>query len=495
MKKLLLLLAFFSITQLLMSQNRDDLYRPKIHFYPPKNWMNDPNGMVYHNGVYHLFYQHHPASNVWGPMHWGHAVSKDMVHWEHKPIAIYPDSIGTIFSGSAVVDKDNTSGFGKNGIVPLVAIFTQHNQHRADAGTSDFQNQSIAYSLDNGETWTKYSGNPVLRTPGIKDFRDPKVFWHEGTKKWIMTLAVVNTIHFYSSPNLKDWTKESEFGKDLGAHGGVWECPDLFSMNFEGKEQWVLLVNLNPGGPNGGSATQYFIGAFDGLEFKTTQKEVLWADYGPDEYAGVTWSNTGNKRYFIGWMSNWNYANQVPTSAWRSAFTLTRELNLLKTDQGLRLRSLPVNDYVLIREKGNVLMNQNLEKGIEINLQSQAYRLEIRQEDLKDLRIVLSNAKGEELVIGYDLGKSEYFIDRTKAGVSDFNADFAKRFTAPRFFTRKAGYLELYLDATSVELFADRGATVMTTCFFPTGVYTQMRISGKGTANHVEWQELKSIWK
>ncbi|HZF66021.1 MAG TPA: glycoside hydrolase family 32 protein, partial [Chitinophagaceae bacterium] len=230
-------------------------YRLQFHFSPKEKWMNDPNGMVFYNNIYHLFYQYNPNSTVWGPMHWGHATSSDLVHWKHQPIALYPDSLGTIFSGSAVVDWQNTSGFGREGKVPLVAIYTNHDHVGEKAKRSDFQVQSIAYSLDEGATWTKYNNNPILLNPGIKDFRDPKVIWHEVSRRWIMALATKDRVSFYSAPDLKNWTKESEFGERLGAHGGVWECPDLFPLNHRGQELWVLLVSINPGGPNGGSAT------------------------------------------------------------------------------------------------------------------------------------------------------------------------------------------------------------------------------------------------
>ena len=231
-------------------------YRPAYHFSPAAHWMNDPNGMVYYQGTYHLFFQYYPDGMVWGPMHWGHATSANLTSWKEQPIALYPDSLGYIFSGSAVVDARNTSGFGRNGQPPLVAIFTHHDPKGEKKGTETFQNQSLAYSLDAGKTWTKYAGNPVLKNPGVHDFRDPKVSWYEAGKQWVMTLATKDRITFYTSPNLKDWTKASEFGEKLGAHGGVWECPDLFPMTLNGKTHWVLLVNLNPGGPNGGSGTQ-----------------------------------------------------------------------------------------------------------------------------------------------------------------------------------------------------------------------------------------------
>ena len=254
-------------------------YRPQYHFSPKTGWMNDPNGMVYYAGQYHVFYQHHPASTVWGPMHWGHAVSKDLIHWEHLPIAIYPDSLGMIFSGSAVLDKMNSSGLGTVNNPPLVAMFTYHNMPGEQAGRNDYQTQGIAFSLDSGSTWTKYSGNPVIRNPGIRDFRDPKLSWWEEGSAWIVTLAVKDHIEFYGSNDLINWTKLSEFGQTTGNHGGVWECPDLFKIkDNEGVEQWVLLVSINPGAPKGGSGTQYFIGDFKSGSFIAHDTITRWIE-------------------------------------------------------------------------------------------------------------------------------------------------------------------------------------------------------------------------
>ena len=340
----------------------DEQHRPQYHFSPPEQWMNDPNGMVFYEGEYHLFYQHYPDSNVWGPMHWGHAISTDMLNWEHLPIALYPDELGYIFSGSAVVDWKNTSGFGDGTTPPLIAIYTYHEPEKArEADRTDFQYQGIAYSLDKGRTWTKYEGNPVLDNPGIRDFRDPKVMWHEESQKWIMTLAVKDHISFYSSPDLKAWTFESDFGADVGGHGGVWECPDLFLLPVTGtdEEKWVLLVSINPGGPAGGSATQYFIGDFDGSTFSLDstfatdvtpvngEERSVWIDYGADNYAGVTWSDIpehDGRRLFIGWMSNWAYSQVVPTTVWRSAMTLPREMRLEKRAGSYRISSKPVKE-------------------------------------------------------------------------------------------------------------------------------------------------------
>ena len=246
--------------QVMQEPSYHEQHRPQMHFSPPGQWMNDPNGMVYFEGEYHLFYQHYPDSNVWGPMHWGHAVSTNLVNWENLPIALYPDELGYIFSGSAVIDWNNTSGFGKDNHPPMIAIFTHHNMDQEKAGGDRYQVQSIAYSLDKGRTWTKFADNPVISNPGIKDFRDPKVIWHEESARWIMVFAVKDRVHFYTSTNLKEWSFASEFGASDGNHGGVWECPDLFPLKTsEGETKWILLQSINPGGPNGGSATQYFV--------------------------------------------------------------------------------------------------------------------------------------------------------------------------------------------------------------------------------------------
>ena len=450
----------------------ENLYRPRFHFTPQKGWMNDPNGMIFLNGQYHLFFQHYPDGTVWGPMHWGHATSSDLVQWKEQPIALYPDSIGMIFSGSAVLDKNNTSGLGRGGIAPLVAIYTQHNMPGEKAGRNDFQNQSIAYSLDEGKTWTKFAGNPVLKTPNLKDFRDPKVIWHEPTQKWIMNLAVADHVELYSSPNLINWRKESEIGKNLFAHGGVWECPDLLSFNVNGKTIWVLLVSMNPGGPNGGSATQYIVGDFDGHEFKPYSTDIKWMDYGPDNYAGVSFANVGNRNILIGWMSNWNYANVVPTEKWRSAMTVPRELSLVKQSSNANaneflLVSNPVkelkNAFVQIMSKENVIPNC----------------IDIKDIKATDFEIILSNTFNEKLIVGYHADKKQFYIDRTKAGVSNFNQGFAAVALAPRLSFAMNMDLSILLDKTSIELFADSGRTVMTALFFPTFPYTKWEIKSK----------------
>ena len=481
-----------------------DLYheqhRPQIHFTPQAHWMNDPNGLVFYNGTYHLFYQYYPDSTVWGPMHWGHATSKDLMHWQHLPIALHPDSLGYIFSGSAVVDSNNTSGFGRNGKIPLVAMFTHHNAQGEKEGRNDYQNQSLAYSLDEGKTWIKYSGNPVLKNPGFKDFRDPKLSWNETVKKWMLTLAVSDHINFYSSSNLKDWTKESEFGKGIGAQGGVWECPDLFSMQCNGKTVWVLIVNLNPGGPNGGSATQYFVGDFDGRQFKPFATDTRWIDYGPDEYAGVTYFNTGNRKIFLGWMSNWSYAQVVPTEKWRSAMTMPRELSMHKAGDKYFVISNPVKELNILNQQDAKLEYfdvHNFRLTAKAGNLNGPAQLKLSGDTISNFSITLSNSLGQHVVIGFDSSTNQYFIDRRKSGKVNFEKSFAAKHTAPRLSSSKNFDLTLIIDDASVELFADGGLTLMTSIFFPDENYSSITIQSPCTIQIklLEFTKMKSIYQ
>jgi fructan beta-fructosidase len=426
-------------------------------------------------------------------MHWGHATSTDMIHWKQQLIALYPDSLGYIFSGSAVADINNTSRFGKKGEAPLVAIFTQHDPNGEKAGTTNFQNQSIAYSLDEGKTWTKYKHNPVLKNPGIKDFRDPKVSWYEPEKKWIMTLATFDRISFYSSKDLKDWKKESEFGKVAGAHGGVWECPDLFPMTYQNKTIWILLVSINPGGPHGGSATQYFIGDFNGHEFTSSQKEIKWIDDGADDYAGVTWSNTGNRRIFLGWMSNWQYGTKVPTEKWRSAMTIPRELSLDKVKGEYYLRSFPVKELSAIYGAKTDLTNDPKKT---VSFQT-PLKIDLKLSGLDNFYFELRNNKNERCLVGYDKSNNSFYIDRIASGDVNFEKDFAKRILSKRISDEKGSDITLIIDNSSVELFADKGLTTMTAIFFPTENYNmlQLQTDSKKNISSYHLTLLKSIWK
>lgn len=499
--KILLIVLLFIATIIACRSNKytvnkdSEPHRPQFHFTPQTGWMNDPNGMVYFNGEYHLFYQHYPDSIIWGPMHWGHAVSKNLIQWEHLPIALYPDSLGYIFSGSAIVDKKNTSGFGQNGIIPLVAIFTYHDMASEKMGNNNYQTQGIAYSLDKGRTWTKYSNNPVLKNPGIRDFRDPKVIWHEPSEQWIMVLAVQDHVEFYASKDLKNWAKSGEFGKTDGAHGGVWECPDLFPLMLDGgnTEKWVLIVNINPGAPNGGSGGQYFIGTFDGKTFKNDNQaaESLWIDYGTDNYATVTWSDVpDNRRISIGWMSNWQYASRVPTKAWRSANTLPRELALKTTEKGIRLFQRPVKEQEILRGAAKLLGEQMVSGSYDLKPTSSTYEIsltyDLNKTSAQELGIILSNSKGEKVLIGYEKSSNRFYIDRTEGGKIDFEKGFARRHYAPRILTLSNLKMNIHIDIASVELFADDGSIIMTDIFFPTEDFNQIAIYSKeGSSNLV----------
>jgi fructan beta-fructosidase len=330
-------------------------FRPQFHFTPERNWMNDPNGLVYHDGEYHLFYQYNPFGDKWGHMSWGHAVSSDFVHWKHLPLALSEQGEVMIFSGSAVVDSSNSSGFGKDDQPPMVAIYTGHREETKHA--KRVEDQRLAYSNDGGRTWAHYSGNPVIDI-GSPEFRDPKVFWHEPTNQWIMVvvLSKEKKVRLYASHDLKKWTQLSEFGP-AGAWRDpiIWECPDLFPLEVEREPsatKWVLIVNINPGGPAGGSGSQYFVGEFDGTRFTPDDAEgTLWVDYGSDFYAAVTWSNvpeSDGRRILLGWMSNWDYTQHIPTSPWRSAMTVPRSLRLERTSKGLRLVQEP---YLFFRNR------------------------------------------------------------------------------------------------------------------------------------------------
>lgn len=473
-------------TEAIQPYSEEELYRPNFHFTPENNWMNDPNGMFYFNGYYHLYFQYHPESSVWGPMHWGHATSKDMVTWTEQPIALYPDDLGTIFSGSTVVDKDNSSGFGKmDDAMPVVAIYT--NSKKLDGDDNWKQTQSIAYSHDEGQTFIKYKNNPVIDNNELKDFRDPKVTWDEKSSSWVMSLAVGDKISFYSSENLKDWKYLSDFGQNIGGHGGVWECPDLFKLPVLGteKSKWVLLVSINPGGPNGGSATQYFIGDFDGTNFiidKEFEKDLnnnqeYWIDFGRDNYAGVTWSNATRKdgsKLMMGWMSNWDYAQEVPTEAWRSAMTIAREIKLKQDANGYRLLFTPVqelSDYRSKKYKDEHISIKDYTKLIssdKINLASAEIKFKISNLKEDTYTFKLSNSEGDELMFGYDNKEKTFFIDRRNSGKTDFSEKFANAIsTAKRTSSNKDLSGTILLDKTSIELFYDNGETVMTELFFP----------------------------
>lgn len=447
-------------------------FRPAYHFTPETGWMNDPNGMAYLDGEYHLFYQYNPYGNRWQNMHWGHAVSTDLVSWTYLPTPLAPDSLGAIFSGSAVIDVNNTAGFGANA---MVAIYTS-------AGKE--QTQSIAYSTDKGRTFTKYEGNPVIANPGIADFRDPKVMWHAESGQWVMSLATKQTITFYGSPDLKNWTRLSEFGNGIGSHAGVWECPDLISLNYKGQTKWVLLVSINPGGPNHGSATQYFVGDFDGKTFVADALPYpLWLDYGRDNYAGVTWSNvpeTDGRAIFIGWMSNWDYANEVPSNQFRSAMTVPRELSLAYNGNHLVVASAPVRELTSLRGKMHEVGSKQIADSLVVDNILSATKglfeleLTVQPEQAKVFGFSIFNAEGEEVRFVFDMNLRSVMVDRTRSGKIDFHPNFASIPYGP-LAAKKSYKVKLLVDKASSELFINDGETVLTNIHFPTSWYNSLR--------------------
>lgn len=435
-------------TNVFDSKNREK-FRSIYHHTPVYGWMNDPNGMFYKDGVWHLYYQYNPYGSQWENMTWAHSTSTDLIHWKNHGEVIQPDALGTIFSGSSVVDKENTAGFGKDAVV---AFYTS-------AGAA--QTQSIAYSTDNGETFKKYVNNPIL-TSDVPDFRDPNVFWNEEVKQWNLILAAGQQMNIYSSKNLKDWKYESSFGEGYGNHGGVWECPDLLKMG----DKWVLICNINPGGPFGGSATQYFVGSFDGHKFTCESKPEVtkWMDYGKDHYATVSFSNAPDGRIVVlPWMSNWQYANQVPTQQFRSANGLPRDLGLY---------SYNGEDYVSVKPSPEVFAA--FEKKPSGRLQPAAY---IEVTNIKsNASIVLSNDKGERVTMVYDGKNATFSMDRTESGVTDFHSDFKAKTVAPTNGVIKS--MQIFIDRCSIEAFDTEGKVAMTNLVFPSKPYDKIIVKG-----------------
>jgi Beta-fructosidases (levanase/invertase) len=505
MKKTIVSITVFLLSALTVcfgiTLSGNEPYRPHVHFTPQAHWMNDPNGMVYHNGEYHLFYQYYPDGTTWGPMHWGHAVSKDLMNWEHLPIALYPDSLGYIFSGSAVVDVNNTSRLGTKENPPMVAVFTYHNPKLERSGSDKYQYQGMAYSLDNGRTWTKYTKNPIISNPGMRDFRDPKVSWNEEAKKWIVVFAAGDKVRFYSSPNLLDWTFESEFGQNIGAHGGVWECPDLIHIPVKGTSQkkWVLFVSINPGGPFGGSATQYFVGDFDGKSFTPDNTATRWIDFGKDNYAGVTWSNVSKsdgRTLFLGWMSNWQYAEKVPTEKWRSAMTLPRELSLIPSKEGYSLVAQPVKELEAQRmgEIKTTIKSLNGEKMISSTVSPVQLKVtfDVNKKSGNRFGIKLANDLNEEVIIGYDKEKEQLSVNRNRSGKVEFSKEFPAETYAACPVENGKVELNVIIDEASVEVFAQDGKVVMTNIVFPTKPYSKLMLFSESGKTKV--RECK-IWK
>ena len=503
-----------------------DYYRPSYHFTPLYGWMNDPNGMVYKDGEYHLYFQYNPYGSKWGNMHWGHAVSKDLVHWEHLDPAIARDPVGHIFSGSSVVDKKNTAGFGKNAII---AIYTNNSVNHDEV-------QCVAYSNDNGRTFTKYEGNPVL-TPfdGLKDFRDPKVFWYEKGKCWYMIVSADKETRFYKSKNLKKWTYVSAFGKGLGQQPCQYECPDFFQLPVNGdkkKMKWVMTMNINPGCWFGGSATEYFVGDFDGKKFTCPDaNEVKWLDWGKDHYATVTFSNTGDRVLGITWMSNWQYANLTPFKQNRGANGLPRELKLYEKNGKYYIsEDVAPEVYALRKDTKNVadasVADEKMLAGVAANMEG---AFEIEADVTPDANgiagIEISNNKRERTMIYFDMKQGKVVMDRTESGLSDFGKqsvphdielawdkqlaaegkqparitnsinyknDFALATWAPLSLCengKKTYHVDIFVDKSSVELFVDGGRIAMTNLVFPVAPYENVKLYTQG--GKAEFKNLK----
>lgn len=499
------------------TSNRDK-FRPLYHHTPLYGWMNDANGLVYKDGEYHLYFQYNPYGSVWGNMHWGHSVSRDLVHWEHLPVALARDTMGHIFSGSSVVDHDNTAGYGPG---TVVSFYTS-------ASDKNGQIQCMAYSLDNGRTFTKYEKNPIL-TPfdGLKDFRDPKVFWYAPDKKWVMIVSADKEMRFYSSPNLKDWTYMSAFGKGYGVQPSQFECPDMVELAVDGNpanKKWALLVNINPGCLFGGSATQYFIGDFDGTRFvcDTKPEVVKWLDWGKDHYATVCFSNTGDRIIAVPWVSNWQYANIVPTRQFRSANALPRELTLYAEGKEVYLAVNPVQEVEILRKETKKLPAFKVEahRGYKIDTlfagNDGAFELNVSLTPGQAERagFQLMNSKGEYVDIYLDRKANKLVMDRVHSGIVDFGKnsvphekeahdnriansinyvdDFALATWAP--LSKEAVHnLQIFVDKCSIEIFMDGGKVAMTNLVFPNEPYNSLRFYGEGASYQVNSLDLYKL--
>ena len=472
-------------------------YRPAFHHTPRYGWMNDPNGMFYKDGRWHLYYQYNPYGSKWQNMTWGHSVSSDLVNWEHLPEAIRPNGLGSVFSGSCAVDHDNTAGFGSDAVI---ALYTS-------AGTS--QMQSLASSTDDGLTFNIYPSNPVLTLES--EARDPKVFWNDSTKEWNMILAhaLDHEMLIFTSPDMKSWTLQSGFGKGLGAQGGVWECPDLFELPVAGTDEkkWVLLCNINPDGPFGGSGTQYFVGDFDGKTFKADTDaagnvSTKWLDYGKDHYATVTWSDAPDgRRVALGWMSNWQYAADVPTMQFRSANTLPREMGLFRAPDGeVYASSAPSPELEALRGKLAAKVKKTTvgRKARSFALPSEnggicEILMDIEASKAKTVNVVFSNSQGEKVVMQYDSAAATLSFDRTQSGITDFSEGFPAVTVTPTHEASGRIALRIFVDRSSMEVFGNDGEFVMTNLVFPRTPYTALSVSAEGGNAKVENLRIYSL--
>ncbi|WP_017612606.1 glycoside hydrolase family 32 protein [Nocardiopsis salina] len=460
-------------------------WRPLVHFTPERNWMNDPNGLVHLDGEFHQFFQYNPGGKDHADMHWGHSVSTDLVHWEERPVALEPDELGEVYSGGAVVDHDDDSGFFDGG-PGLIAFYTS---------AGDEQVQSLAHSDDSGRSWTMYEGNPVIGNPGIEDFRDPKVVWHADSGAWVLMLAADDRILFYRSSDLREWEEVSGFGPGHGAHGGVWECPELFELPVDGDDRntrWVLVVSINPGGPAGGSAVQYFVGDFDGWGFTPHDppEQTLWADGGSDFYAVQSWSDVpeeDGRRMWTGWMSNWDYAEDVPTDPWRGAMSLPREVGLTETADGIRLTQMPVAEIEGARTGHEHWEGELVEDGEGPAFTGTSLDVELEADPGSASVVGLEVLTGQDCrtLVGVDLDAGELFVDRTEHGSVEVTEGFRARHTMRLEDGDGPVRLRVVVDRSTVEVFGGRGQAVITDLVLPDADADALRPYAEGGTAHV----------
>ncbi len=467
-------------------------YKPKLHFSPRQHWMNDPNGLVYFEGEYHLFYQYHPHSNVWGPMHWGHAVSTDLIDWEELDIALHPDEQGTIFSGSIVIDWQNTSGLFPDE-PGMVAIYTSHLDHQeandTDMPASYTESQCLAYSHDRGRTWTKYAGNPVLTSNTARDFRDPKVFWYRPKGYWVMVVATGQTISFYTSKNLLQWKLESTFGEGYGSHEGVWECPDLFRLPIEGTGscKWVLLVSTGDQPELGnGSRTQYFIGSFDGRQFMPEYNRIQWLDYGRDNYAGVSFSDIpeqDGRRIYIGWMNNWRYARELPTGDWNGAMTIPRVLCLRPLKNQLLICQRPVAEldrhFTAKHKLSGLTLSEEQPYELSTDAEIADLQLRLQHDGLDELTVTIHHTSEQYTTISYHAASELLSVRREHSGRTDFDPLFARGQQVHIPYSSHLN-IRIVVDSCSVEVFAADGMYAITSLIFPDRTCERITIQARG---------------
>jgi len=480
----------------------DERYRPQLHFSAPRHWLSDPNGLVWHDGLYHLFFQHNPEGNDWGNMHWGHAVSRDLVHWQHRPVAVQADPwcSGFAFSGCVVVDHQNSSGLAAGNAAPMIALYT-------GATIEGVQSQCISFSLDGGDTWTQYDGNPVLANPGIHDFRDPKVFWNPDREEWVMILAVGDRLDLYVSENLLDWQHVSEFRCSIEDAGDVLECPDLFPLeSTNGETHWVLVVSATNQTHHKDRPTRYFIGEFDGRQFDAYDGASRWIDYGPDNYASVTWSNIpaeDGRRLAIGWMSNWRYAREAPTYPWRGHMTIPRELFLAEDNDGHRLASRPVAELENLRQENLCLDYARADSEAartfftELPAELLDLQLEFRWHGStpSPFGVEFSNETGDVAKIFADVANGVLVVDRTRVGQCIPSRQYARKFEAPLCSNGSSLDLRIVKDRASVEVFeGDSGAAVSANLFFDKPFDSISVLGSSKVEIRGEASILKSIW-